>query len=235
MKASSLIFYCLLLPMLFSGYASGQGSFKLGTKTVVIPAPTDFVDAYSRIPAVKAYFDTTSEKDWTTLAVHIPSSLAPRIERGEVIGSLGYYTNVGLPNSMTTEVITPQMFVDFVSQTEKSIGSEFDPKGRTVASAVASMRSIVKQATRQPIDIGIQQPLFLGHFTKQTDIYSIIALMTLRVGDRTIPMVGSRSWIVVNERLLYVNVYKEMVDDGDVSVVVDFTKKWTASIVAANK
>jgi len=54
-------------------------------------------------------------------------------------------------------------------------------------------------------------------------------------GSQHILMLGVMSHVVVKKRLLYINIYKEFTADEDAAVLRDFTRKWTAAIIAANK
>ena len=234
MKTFSLLSCLLILAVCSAAQSAAQDSLKIGTQTIVIPPPSGFVNAYSRIPAIKSHFDANPDKEGKTLAVYIPSSVALKIEKGEMIGSLDFYATVDSMNSVADVEVTPQMFAEFRAEVEKTIGAELDPKGKTVTTAVANMRRALTEQTGQPSNFDIQQPINLGFFDKQPKILSVMILATLRVGDRTMPMVGARSWIVINKRIVYINIYKLLTGDNDVSIVLDFTKQWTASILAAN-
>jgi hypothetical protein len=48
-------------------------------------------------------------------------------------------------------------------------------------------------------------------------------------------MLTSLSLVNVNRRLLYVYGYKVFSSESDIRALTDFTKKWTAAILAANK
>ena len=48
-------------------------------------------------------------------------------------------------------------------------------------------------------------------------------------------MIATVSFVNVNMRLIYVYAYKADPVDADVEMLREFTKKWTASIVAANE
>jgi len=47
-------------------------------------------------------------------------------------------------------------------------------------------------------------------------------------------MISVMSHVVVQKRLLYLNIYKEFSTDKDIETLRDFARKWADDILAAN-
>jgi hypothetical protein len=79
--------------------------------------------------------------------------------------------------------------------------------------------------------VKFDRPVHLGVFDKNTRVHSTLSLLNVSVNKDTHKFLATVSFVYVNRRLIYVYAYKA---NPSVGMLSEFTKKWTASIVAAN-
>lgn len=124
------------------------------------------------------------------------------------------------------------MFAEFTSSLQRDFETAVDAN---LLTAVEAARKALSERWGRPADIGMVRPVNLGFFEKQPNLSSVMMMSPIIKDGKQIPMLGVMSHVVVNKRLLYISIYKELTADEDAIILRDFTKKWTAAIIAANK
>lgn len=213
--------------------AAARDTFTVGTQRVVIPPPAGFINGYERIPAITARFKG-DDPDSLTLAVHVPTGVALILNAGKPVEWLDFYTNVYLPKSMTGVEVTPPMFAEFAAGMEKNAGAALDINNpETMAMIKRSLEAIEKRTGRPP-DMDLKQTKFLGTVQKDANVLSLLVMADIESSDGIRRLIATTSGVVVNSRLIYISVYKRFTNEKDIADLQNFTKTWTAAILAAN-
>src|SRR5260221_14622294 len=97
----------VLLGLVFALQAHAQQTnskpevFKIGTQTIVVPAPDGFVNEYPKNAELKAHFDASMEQGNELIATHVPKAVAARLDTGAKLGhgDLPFFTNIYVPQS----------------------------------------------------------------------------------------------------------------------------------------
>jgi len=208
-------------------------SFDLGGRAIVVPAPQGFANGLGRFEKFSMVMNATEGPNLDILAAHAPVSKTEELMRGSV--SLDLYTKVSVLKSLRTMDVTPENFATVVAEVEKNFTSFIDPNGPTIKGAVASANAKLKEQTGEEAGLDLSQPKSLGFFDKQPQIFSAMVMMNVAVNGGHKTMLSSLSYLLINKRLVYAYVFKELTSEEDVKTLQVFTRKWTSAIVAANK
>lgn len=209
-------------------------SYALGSQTVRIPTPEGYTEAFARFARIAGRISATEAPGLETLAVHLPNSLIRQIEKGKD-PDLDFYTKVSVNKQLRSQETTNEMFASIVAALEKNFESYLDPNGPLMKSVVKNADKGLSERYGRDAGVDVSQIKSLGYFDKQTDVFSAMTVSDVQVFGKRRTMLSSISIVNANKRLLYIYVYKRLSDDGDVERLRDFTKKWTAAIIAANK
>ncbi len=210
----------------------GSDTFRVGVQTIHIPSPDGFVNGYPRIPELAGHTKALADPQTRTLTVYLTPAIAAKIEEGEPVERLGFHATIYVHKAINDTDVTPEMFKEFVLGLEKDFETAVDAN---LTKSVEAARKALSERWGRPADIGLARPVNLGFFDKQPNVSSVMMMSILSKDGVPIPMLAVMSHVVVNKRLLYINIYKELNADEDAVALRDFTKKWTAAIIAANK
>lgn len=217
-----------------SGSASPSDSLEIGSRTVRIPPPAGFAKIgrrHGRILSVQEASEPTKNE---IIAVHLPSDQLSRSLR-DSDWQPDFFTKVSVSRIGRDEDITPESFLAVGSYIEKEFAKMTDPRGRSVLAeqhyASKNLSELLERTTKLQRD----QPVSLGVFDKSDRVHSTLALITLSVNGKPYKFLGTVSFVYVNMRLLYVYVYKSDPVEEDLEMIREFTRNWTALIVAANQ
>ena len=214
--------------------AATTDSYVLGSRTIRIPAPHGFVDVVPRFDQITARFIATESPNNDMLAVHVENSMAPTLQKGES-PALDFYTKVSVSKRFKTVDISVADFKAMVVSFEKESPSLLDSNGPVMKAIVQHSNKGLSELSGTKVEIEMDQPTNLGYFDKRSDIYSAMILFKLKDPQMPLPMLCGISYVRVNSRLLFVYTYRKFTSERDVDALRDFTKKWTAAIIAANK
>jgi hypothetical protein len=208
--------------------------YTVGGRTLRIPSPEGFTDAFARLEKYTALITATESPSIEILASHVENSVAKRIERG---GNppLDLYTKVSVDKQLKTVDETPELFAATVAVLEKNFDNYIDPTQPLMKSVIKNTDQGLTAEYGREAKVDLSQPRRLGFFEKKADVLSALMITEVHVLRRTKTMLTSISLVNVNRRLLYVYGYKVFSSESDIQTLIDFTKKWTAAIVAANK
>jgi hypothetical protein len=210
----------------------GSDTFRVGVQTIHIPWPEGFVNGYPRLPELAGHMKALGDPESRILTVHLTREIAAKIEKGERVERLDFYATISVQKAINDIDVTPAMFAEFTSSLQRDFETAVDAN---LPTAVEAARKALSERWGRPADIGMVRPVNLGFFDKQPNLSSVMMLSPILIDGKQIPMLSVMSHVVVNKRLLYISIFKELTVDGDAVALRDFTKKWTAAIIAANK
>lgn len=207
---------------------------KLGKRTVRVPAPSGFVEGAERFADLKSRFSVTESPGNEMLAVLLPESIVPLLEKGE-IPRFDEWAKISILKTIKEIDVDAASFKDFAEKFEKMTPQLIDEKNPTFKNAVSNARKGLNDLLGNDTVMDISQPKSLGTFDRKADTHSTLIVVTLKdaLGSRL--LLGTLTLLRVNQRLLFVYTYHEYTKDDDPERVRNFSKKWTTDILAANK
>jgi len=217
-------------------------TFQLGSRTVKIPAPDGFADVFSRLDRLTGRVLATEDPGNEALATHLPKSAIAQFETNQD-RDLEFYTKVSISKDAKTVDITPEMYGRIQSSLDKDIGTLFGTGGklRTQIGGITGKR--LSELWGNETDVRIDQPLNLGVFDRGENVISSMMFLKYEMNNKKFSMLATLSFLSINQRLVFVYAYRTSpvkyvysMSPGkkDIETLLDFTKKWTAAIVAAN-
>jgi len=225
----------------FAGAGEGQAvpsaaaeSFDIGGRSIRVPAPDGFTGVLTRYKHFARRFTGTESPELEMLAVHVPDALIPLIAK-RVDPDLDLFTKVSVSRSAKAIDMTPETFAAIVASLEKNFDTYLDPNGPIVAEMIKNAGKGLDKYWKQETGTKISQPKNLGFFQKEPNLFSGMIMSNIEVMERKRTMLSSVSLLNINKRLVFVYVYKVFSTEADIVTLRDFTKKWTAAILAANK
>lgn len=214
--------------------ASPSDSFEIGSRTIRVPAPEGFTKIGRRHGRILSVQEASEPAKNEIIAIHLPTDQLSRSKRNPD-WQPEFFTKVSASRIGRDEDITPESFLAVGAYIEKEFAKMTDPRGRSVLAeqhyASKNLTELLERTTKVQRD----QPVSLGVFDRSDRVHSTLALMSLSANNRSYKFLGSVSFVYVNMRLLYVYVYKSDPVEEDLAMIRDFTRNWTASIVAANQ
>lgn len=226
------MFLTLLILSASTCFAQTQDTYQIGSKTIHIPAPAGFVNGYPRIPQVAANVKAFEDPEGRTLAMHVTQTVAGKLLKGEAVDALGFWTKISVRNDMDNIKVTPEMFAEFTARVEKDFEAMVDAE---LPKAAERGKKSLEEFLGKRMDVGLMRPISLGTIDKRAGVFSVMVLTTIVQARKNTPMIGVMGHVVVKERLLYINIYKEFLADKDADELREFARKWADNILAANR
>jgi hypothetical protein len=207
--------------------------FRLGSRTVRIPAPEGFTDVLLRFERVAGRLMATEDPGNEPLATHLPVSVIPQFEANRD-HDLEFYTKVSISKRLRGVDITPEAFWQIQSSVDKEIGVLFGADGTLRSRIEGNTGKGLSALWENQTSVRIDQPLNLGVFDKGEKVISSMVFLKYEVNAKKCSMLATMSFLSVNQRLLFVYAFKTNWIKEDIEMLRDFTKKWTSAIIAAN-
>ena len=212
---------------------ASSDSYEMGSRTLRLPGPERFVEISSQFPFVSQRLRSTEDPKNEALAIHVPESFVPKLKISEAI-DLEFYTKISVNRQIKSIDVAPSDYAAVIATLEKQCGTYIDPKGSVMQNVESNSRKGLSDVYSEPTQVSINGVTNLGFFEKTRNVFSGMMLVNLEVGGRKMTTLGTFSVLHVNQRIVFVYVYKMRPTDSDTAMITDFTKKWTARIVAAN-
>ncbi|MCA1632134.1 MAG: hypothetical protein LC802_00090 [Acidobacteria bacterium] len=213
-------------------------TLRLGAASVALPAPEGFGEAASQSEIVKKHFSETEDPANEMVAVHLPAAEMESLKRGEV-AEMNFYTKVSVNKSLKETNFTAANFASVISAFEQQGVKLLAPNNSEMRDTVKRVEDIVNSRSETGAKMSMSPPQYLGAFEQTPNVYSLIILARLSIKSgaevKEIPVLCAASFVVVKARLLYVYVYRRYNSEADLNALKDFSSKWTAQIVAANR
>jgi hypothetical protein len=239
MKNPALLLACILFVTSFAFSQTGMkdaalvaqpASVDLGGRNVRIPAPDNFTDTMTQFPRIAGRLIASESPLNEVLAVHVADEILPRLKNGDD-PDLPFYTKVSVLRQLRN--------ADMETAEFQALAAEFEKQ------SPGMLQSIVKSGEKGTderlskywggeTNLKIGETRTLGHFDIQPRSISSMFIMNLEIFDRPMLILGSMSLIHVNKRLLFLYVFRLPTTGNDQNIVAEFTRSWTAKIVAAN-
>ena len=227
--AFALVFACTI-----STLAQNRSDrFRLGSRTVRIPAPEGFTDVLLRFERVAGRLMATEDPGNEPLATHFPVSVIPQFEINQD-HDLEFYTKVSVSKRAKTLDLTPEAFWQIQSSVDRDIGVLFGADGILRNRIEGNTGKGLSVLWDNQTSVRIDQPLNLGVFDRGERVISSMVFLKYEVNAKKCSMLATMSFLSVNQRLLFVYAYKTNWVKEDIETLREFTKKWTAAIIAAN-
>lgn len=216
---------------------AAEPRYQLGERSVLIPAPEGFVEAISKMPQFKAFFEATEAAALELLAAHIPTADLERLQRGDT-QLLRFYTKVSIPRQVKTVDIKAADFSQFVTIFEQQQAEIFDLNNPKIKASLEEIEKNLQGLSGKDVQMVMTQPTNLGVIEKGSDrfIAMILTQLKLQVGTGQVeaPLLCAISVLRINQRLVFVYSYREYKSKEDISTLKAFTQKWVGQIIAAN-
>lgn len=218
--------------------ASPGMNLQLGRVGVVLPAPEGFEEVASQFESVRTNMAATEDPGNEFLAAHLPAETAAALRRGERV-SPDFYTKVSILRQFKDRDVTEAELRQMASLFSARAGQLFDPDGTLMKERVRQLEDALTGLSGTQTDVGFGQPEMLGVLEDAPGVFSMMMRISIsyKAGEtaKVVPLLATMSMVRVRSRLLYVYVYKRFESRADVNLLRDFTRKWTASIAAANR
>ena len=207
--------------------------FEIGAREVRIPPPWGFTKIGPVFHHILSVQKAAEPAENEIFAVHLPTDELLKY-RTAFDRSPDFYTKVSVSRIGRDVDVSPAGFRAVGEYIEKEFAKL---TGQNSPEMIAGERYVSKNLTElveNKTRVKFGQPVNLGVFDKNARVHSTLTLLNLSVNKIPYRFLGSVSFVYVNMRLIYVYVYKSNPVDADVEMLREFTRKWTASIVAAN-
>lgn len=209
-------------------------AYLLGNRKVRIPAPDGFTEISARFDLIAGRFRATEDPGNDFLGVHVPEPFVSKLKASQDI-DLEFYTKISISKRARSIDLTPELFAGVVSHAEKNTESYLDPNGPLMKRLEANAGKGLTELFGKEVGVDVTGQRSLGVFEKSNKVFSEMIMLNMELYGRKITTLYSSSFVYVNRRLIFVFVYKMAPKTDDVRMLRDFTKKWTAKIIAANK
>jgi hypothetical protein len=237
------LFLVVAVALACAAMASGQTEFEttstsdifeIGTKKVRIPAPDGFTKIGPLYGHILSVQEAAEPADNEIFALHLPNADLPK-HRSDFGRSPDFFTKVSVSRKGRNEEITPAGFIALGTYVEKEFAKITSANSPEMIAGQKHVSNNLSELLENNTKVKFDQPVNLGVFDKTARIHSTLALLNLSVDKVPYKFLGTVSFVYINMRLIYVYAYKANPVDADVEMLREFTKKWTASIVAANE
>lgn len=240
MKANRILFCCILFMLsasiIFSQTKTSSDVYKLGSRSVIIPTPEGFIDIIPRFDKVSQRFAITEAPENELLAVHVPKSFIPALEKGDN-PDFNFYTKVSVAKGYRYFDATPADFKSLNDFYDKLSPSMLAPNSQFLKTTMANINKGLTDISGRNTNIELsEKPESLGYFDRRENTYSLMMLMTIKYTTaKSTPLLAATSMVRVNSRIIFVYTYRVLNAEGDITTLRDFTKNWVSAIIAANK
>lgn len=210
--------------------------YKLGDRSVFIPAPEGFAEATSRSPTIKQFFEATEASALDLLAVHVPNDVMARIERGQ-FENLDFYTKVSVSKDLRASTTTPAFFADLVSHLRASHIKML--KGPALMEERKRQNKALTELLKEETRFDFANPVSLGDIESTATSYGALLLIKVSLQSgaekKQKTLASAVCAVLVKGRLVWVYAYKGFDTDKDADDLRAFTKRWLGEIVRANQ
>jgi len=208
--------------------------FEIGARKVRVPPPDGFTKIGLRFGHILSVQEAAEPAQNEIFALHLPTDRLPKYA-SDYDRSPDFYTKVSVSRIGRDEDITPAEFNAVGAYVEKEFAkmTSVDSPGMTAGQRYVSKNLSDLQESK--VKVKFDQPENLGVFDRTPRVHSTLSLLNLSVNKVQYKFLATVSFVYINMRLIYVYAYKRDPRQADMEMLRDFTKKWTASIVAANE
>ena len=205
--------------------------FQLGAKSVRIPVPIGFTDVTGRIENdrnVFQRFDADGEN-----MTYVRDELVSRLQANPR-AQLGLHAKGWIPGNRCNTDITAAYFADMVSGMKRNFATIADPKSEIMIKAKDQAMAFATKNLDPNASIDFNNTTNLGFIQKSDRVFSAMAVVSAQINGQRATTLMTLSFLRLNDRLVWVYCYAPSPTEKDFETLPEFTKTWTASVVAAN-
>lgn len=206
-------------------------AFDLGGKLVKIPAPANFAETMSRYPQIAGRLIASESPLNDVLAAHIDAATLPMLNDGGE-PDIPYYTKVSVPKHLRSADVS---LADF-----RALAAEL--KRQPPLALQATLKKDESEADARlsgfwgmAANMKVGETRTIGHFNEQDRVISSLFVTNSEAFGRRFAIIGSMSLVLVNDRLIFLYVFRTTTDPRDQEDVIGLTKSWTARTIEANR
>ena len=231
----------LLLLAALAAAAAAQApsgdTYRLGDREVSIPPPAGFVEATSRSPFVKKFFEATEAPALDLLAVHLTTADMEKIARGEY-SNLGFYTKISVSKNLRVRDVSQEYFSRLVATMRANSEKLLDFNRPEMRAQLKHQNKGLSDLLKENAQMDLSQPVKLGEIEGTPNSFGLLMLIKVTFGtggeqNETMMVVGS-SAVRVRGRVVWVYTYRAFKSDRDADELRAFTQRWLADILRAN-
>ena len=232
------ILFCIAVCV---GFADGQqavvdrNAYLVGTQNRKVPPQTGFINAYQKVDSITKFFDTSSDPETSLLGVLVLTDVAVKLKTNLHIGTLDVYIQFYVPKMMANVEVSRAEFADFTAKTEREVNILIDKNHPENRAARERVLDGLQQLNGRSDDLEMTQAKNLGTIDKQEQIFSTMIASDIVTNEGTSHMLGIRSFLLVDKRVLYVDSYRRIYSEKDIDPFRDLIKAWTAVVLSANR
>ena len=225
------VFVVCSLAQLQPKAASAADLYDLGGRSIRIPAPDNFTDTVPTFPRIAARLIASENPMNEVLAVHVINDVLPQIRAGAE-PDLPFCTKVSVWKELKSADVSAAEFALLAAQFESQVPGALKTE---MPVSEKGVRERLKEHWGTETNLKVGETRMLGHFDKQAQAISSLFLVNLEMFNRKMLVIGSMSLVHVKGRVIFLYVFRFPESGDDPSLVTDFTKAWTAKLIAANR
>jgi len=214
--------------------AAPSDVFEIGARKVRVPPPDGFTKVGLRFGHILSVQEAAEPANNEIFAVHLPTDRLPKYA-SDYDRSPDFYTKVSVSRIGRDEDVTATEFTAVGAYVEKEFAKMTSPESPGMTAGQRYVSKNLSDLQESKVKVKFDQPQNLGVFDKAPRVHSTLTLLNLSVNKVQYKFAATISFVYVNMRLIYVYAYKRNPMESDLEMLREFTKKWTASIVAANE
>lgn len=212
--------------------------YRLGTKSVLIPAPEGYEEASSQIDDVRRFFEATEAPDLDLLAVHVPVDILERLKTGERF-NLSLYTKVSVPKRLREIDISLSDFSKRVSALQGNSAKVFDFTSPEMKAILQGNNKSMSDFFEREAKMDLSQPVNLGEIAKTDESYGVLLLFKVKFEidgkQEELFVLGGVSMVRIKQRLVFIYTYRRFNSNEDAELIRNFTKQWLGQIIKVNQ
>lgn len=212
---------------------SSSDVFEIGGRTVRIPPPQGFTKIGLRYGHILSVQEAAEPAENEIFAIHLPTNELSKYLT-DYDRAPDFYTKVVVSRIGRNENITPAAFSAMTIYIEREFAKMTDSDSKEMRSGERYVSKNLTSLLERTTKLKFNQPVNLGVFEKDDRVHSTLTLLSLSANKKPYRFLGTVSFVYVNLRLVYLYAYKMNPVDADMEMLRDFTRKWTASIIASN-
>lgn len=172
------------------------------------------------------------------LLAHLPLSECESLSKGEN-HAINNYTKVSVLRVAREIVVSRETVALTVDGFRKNFGVYTDPDSERMKELQKNAEQKLSELDSRETKIDLAKPQFLGEFNAGPEVHSFLTLMLFTVksgeAENTFRALVSTSLVRVKQRMIFVYAFSAYRSKADLDTAKQFTTKWTASIMAANR
>lgn len=208
--------------------------FDIGARKVRIPPPDGFTKIGLRFGHILSVQNAAEPANNEIFALHLPTDKLPKYA-SDYDRSPDFYTKVSVSRIGRDEDVTPAEFSAVGNYIEKEFAKMTSADSPGMMAGQRYVSKNLSDLKESKVKVKFDQPENLGVFDRNPRVHSTLTLLNLSVNKVQYKFLATVSFVYINMRLIYVYAYKRDPVESDLEMLRDFTKKWTASIVATNE